>query len=87
MPGSDGLIGWDAQLCRLGAAIRHRRVQSLVQLEPDFTRFYRRFSTGREEVGVTYRAQTVAAVRDTESPAHAPPAAGPNPGLNVVKRI
>ena len=61
MSESDELIGWDIQLCRFGGSIRHQRMQGLIQLEPDLIRFYRRFSTGREEAGVTYRGQAVAA--------------------------
>ena len=63
-PGSDELIGWDVQLCRLGGAIRHRRMQGLIQLAPDLTRFYRRLSTSREEVGVAYRGQAVSELDD-----------------------
>ena len=66
--GADGLAAWDAQLCRVGAAIRHARLSSLIQFEPEFSGFYRRFCTGREKAGVTYQGQAIDGLTERELP-------------------
>ena len=58
-PVSDEIDIWDSQLARSGGAIRHGRVEALIELVPHVDDYYRRFCDGAERAGVVYRGTTV----------------------------
>lgn len=57
--GRDELLAWDAQLSRLGGAIRRRRLETLMALQELLAPLYERFSRGREAVTLTYRDREI----------------------------
>ena len=46
---------WNLQIARVGASLRHMRMRVLVEFQPALEQYYGRFSTGREQLMVTYR--------------------------------
>ncbi len=46
---------WDSQLAELGARIRSERLATLAALSVTFADYYRRFSSGSEEVAIEYK--------------------------------
>ena len=50
---------WEEQLASCGGAIRRLRLETLAGMMPVFTGYYEKFSTGREQAGITYRSEPV----------------------------
>lgn len=53
-PGAQGLDSWTAQLARLGARLRARRLEVIGAIGATFAAYCRRFSGGREEAALEY---------------------------------
>ena len=50
---------WEEQLATNGGRIRRLRLETLAELMPVLSGYYEKFSTVREQAGITYRSETV----------------------------